>query len=71
MVVTQALIVDEMDAMRGERFRCFRLGPCFCLPNHVNVPSERDVERSHIAQLPCRMSIHAMHVDVSNLPLSH
>lgn len=56
MVVTQALIVDEMDAMKCERFRCFRLGPCFCLPNHVNVPNERDVERSHIAHctLPCR-----------------
>jgi hypothetical protein len=26
MVVTQALIVDEMDAMKGERFRCFSSG---------------------------------------------
>jgi hypothetical protein len=62
MVVTQALIVDEMDAMKCERFRRFRLEPCFCLPNHVNVPNERDVERSHIAH--CHV---AMHIDVSNL----
>jgi hypothetical protein len=69
MVVTQALVVDEMDAMKGERLGRFRLEPCFCLPNHVNVPSERDVERSHNCTVA--MSIHAMHVDVSNLPLSH
>jgi hypothetical protein len=61
MVVTQALIVDEMDAMKGERLGRFRLESCFCLPNHVNVPSERDMlsdRTSHNCQIA--MSIHAM-----------